>query len=145
MKNVDIDGNVLLPSGKKRKFTDALIEGVYTDLEASKKLFELYPYWVFCQNELYVFDNSTGMYSNTKTSYINIITQHTDFLHIMVFLEKRGWTKSNTKSYGNSACHFDKIIPIIKTLNMNNDWLKQSDSSSLGKILFENGYYDFHK
>ena len=28
---------------------------------------------------------------------------------------------------------------------MNNDWLKQSDSSSLGKILFENGYYDFHK
>ena len=78
MKNVDKDGNVLLPSGKKRKFTDALIEGVYTDLEASKKLFELYPYWVFCQNELYVFDNSTGMYSNTKTSYINIITQHTD-------------------------------------------------------------------
>ena len=28
---------------------------------------------------------------------------------------------------------------------MNNNWLKEKQNSALGKILFNNGYYDFHK
>tara|TARA_R110000868_G_scaffold185862_2_gene427899 strand:+ start:2617 stop:5163 length:2547 start_codon:yes stop_codon:yes gene_type:complete len=33
----------------------------------------------------------------------------------------------------------------IATKNFDNDWTKTMFSSSLGKILFTNGYYDFHK
>ena len=34
------------------------------------------------------------------------------------------------------------MIPQIKTLCVNNDWLKNKQNSSLGKILFMNGYLD---
>ena len=37
----------------------------------------------------------------------------------------------------------EKVVPLIKTLNMNNNWLKQSQYTSLKKLLFENGYFDF--
>ena len=39
----------------------------------------------------------------------------------------------------------EKLIPLLKTMNMNDNWIKQHQNSSLGKILFNNGYYDFKK
>ena len=38
-----------------------------------------------------------------------------------------------------------KDVLDIATKNFDNDWTKNMFSSSLGKILFTNGYYDFHK
>jgi phage/plasmid-associated DNA primase len=39
----------------------------------------------------------------------------------------------------------DTVHQLIKTLCIDNDWLRRVSSSSLGKILFNNGYYDFHE
>ena len=46
------------------------------------------------------------------------------------------------KSYGVNVL---KDVLDIATRNFDNDWTKTLYSSSLGKILFTNGYYDFHK
>jgi hypothetical protein len=145
------DGRIILPAGIQ--FTDDiedsntkwLLDGCMTDLDAAKKLFELYPHWITCQGEMYVFDYTSGMYSSNTIIYNKIIAQHSDFLHIMLKDEthNKDWYRSDCRSYGNTSVMLDKIITLLKTLNINNDWLKQSQSSSLGKILFENGYYDF--
>jgi len=39
----------------------------------------------------------------------------------------------------------DKIPILMPTLCTNNNWIREKQNSSLGKILFHNGYYDFHK
>ena len=115
------------------------------DKAAAEKLFELYPYWITSCGEMYVFDYTTGMYSSNVIIYNKIISKHSDFLHIMLKDDSHEgeWYRCNQRSYGNTSVLLDKIITLLKTLNVNNDWLKKSQSSSLGKILFENGYYNF--
>ena len=134
-----------LPSGREITEDDTnLFKGVMTDLEATEKLYRLYPYWVFCMSELFVYDNTNGMWLNNHTAYLNIIKQHKHFLHLMVKDEKKSvWIMSETKSYGNCLCMMEKIVPLMKTMNMDDNWLKQHECSSLGYILFKNGYYDF--
>jgi hypothetical protein len=141
--NSDEDNYHKLPNGKKIKFNIQLFDGVMNDLDAAKKLFKLYPHWVTYQDELYVFDYDTGMWCNNKTSYLKIISKYQTYLHLMVQDENKMWVKLDSKSYGNCITHMEKIIPLIKTLNMNNNWLKQSQYTSLKKLLFENGYFDF--
>lgn len=131
-----------LPNGTKILFNRQLFDGVFTDLDAAKKIFKLYPHWVTYLDELYVFDYNTGIWSNNKTTYLKIISKYEMYVHLMVLNDKGEWVKSEFKSYGNSMSHMEKVIPLIKTLNINNDWLTQKQYSSLGKLLFENGYFD---
>lgn len=150
-KHENEDGFITLPSGQQfianmdNAETQWLLSGCLHDKASAEKLFQLYPYWITCQGEMYVFDYTTGMYSSNTIIYNKIIAKHSDFLHIMLKDEthSKEWYRSDCRSYGNTSIMLDKIITLLKTLNVNNDWLKQSQSSSLGKILFENGYYDF--
>ena len=68
--------------------------------------------------ELFVYDNTNGMWLNNHTAYLNIIKQHKHFLHLMVKDEKKSvWIMSETKSYGNcrkfNVCRiqFNKKFP----------------------------------
>ena len=93
---------------------------------------------------MYVFSFKTGLYSNDKTSYLTVIQAHEPYIHQHVYYEKSGeWIKNKRVSYGNTISLMVKMVPLLKTTNVNNDWLKQQQSSSLGKLLFKNGYYDF--
>ena len=56
---------------------------------------------------------------------------------------KDGEYEITQKSYGNTLSLMERIPPLIKTLCKNDNWLKQKQYSSLGKILFNNGYFDF--
>jgi hypothetical protein len=47
------------------------------------------------------------------------------------------------RSYGNTLTLMEKLPTLIKTLCRNDNWLKEKQFSSLGKLLFMNGYYDF--
>ena len=38
------------------------ISGVFSDLEAAQKIYKLYPFFVCCNNELFVFNDKNGMY-----------------------------------------------------------------------------------
>ena len=40
---------------------------IKTDMEAAKLVYNTYPQWKCCDNVLYVFDNTTGMWSSNET------------------------------------------------------------------------------
>lgn len=134
------DDTIQIPEQFSEKV--ASIEGVTSDMDAAEKLFKLYPHWVNCQDELFVFNKSSGMWENNHTAYLNVIREFTE--HLCVVVEKDGEMIKTSKSYGNTLSLMEKIPTLMKTLCTNNNWLKEAQYSSLGKILFNNGYYDFH-
>lgn len=116
--------------------------GVFNDLEASEKLFKLYPHWKYCEHQLYVFNDKTGMWSPDKVVHDEIVIKHTKYLYLAT-LDKDGNTVvSKTKSYGNTENLRNKIYSSLKTLCHDDNWLKEKQYSSLGKLLFKNGYFD---
>ena len=117
------------------------IDGVWDDKEATETLFKLYPHWVFCKETLYAFDMETGLWDSDHTSHLKIIQQFSNHLHVIRKIKDEIVVTEH--SYGNTLSLMEKIPTLIKTLCRNENWLKQKQSSSLGKILFENGYYDF--
>lgn len=133
---IQMPENYEIPETKEEEVT-----GVWNDTEAAKLVYKLYPHWVNCKEILYVFDNETGVWSDTKTVHNKIIMSLSQHLHI---LAKDGdkVVKTN-KSYGNTLSLMQKLPELIKTLCTNNNWLDEMQYTSLGKILFNNGYYDF--
>lgn len=119
--------------------------GVESDADAAEKLFRLYPHWVYCKTVLYVFDKETGMWSDDKSVFNTVIRMFSDDLRVVITSLNTGEKYLSNKSYGNTLSLMEKIIPFIKTLCKNDDWLRQNQYTSLGKILFDNGYYDFKK
>ena len=55
-----INGLQLMKNGQT---IEDLKLGVKTDLEAAEKMLKLHEHWVCCDDNLYVFDNITGMWS----------------------------------------------------------------------------------
>ena len=125
-------------------YMEADFDGVKNDMEAAKKVFELHPHWVCCDDELYVFNTETGLWDSSPTSHRETISKYCDHLYVLSENKKGEFIPSKTKSYGNTLSLMDKIPPFMKTLCVDNNWIKTSQYTSLGKILFNNGYYDFH-
>ena len=117
-------------------------EGVLNDRDAAETVFKLYPHWVCCQEELFVFDDSTGLWSNNDSSHFKVISKFDSQLYLLT-KNKDGVSVKSTKGYGNSTVLQRLVIPQIKALCINDAWMNQTQSSSLGKVLFNNGYYDF--
>ena len=92
--------------------------------EATKLLYSAYPHWVYCENNLYVFDEDSGLWTTCDTIKNKLISKY-------------------------APIGFNSNLNAIKTLReficifcIDNNWLKQKNSSGLGKLLFNNGYYD---
>jgi len=116
--------------------------GVWNDKEAAELVYELYPHWVYCLGDLYVYDKTTGKWDNSQTSHFRVISTLVDKLFILTN-DKDGNAIRTKNSYGNSEGLMKKIPIFIKTLCEDNNWIDIQQYSSLGKILFTNGYYDF--
>jgi hypothetical protein len=119
---------------------------VSNDDDAALRVYYMYPHWVCCEDTLFVFDKETGLWEHNQTAYRSAIRNLQEYL----WVEPNKTSKTESfdeqelkKSYGNTLALIDKIPPMIKTLCQNNNWLKEAQYSSLGKILFLNGYYDF--
>nr|NIQ16851.1 hypothetical protein [Candidatus Dadabacteria bacterium] len=115
--------------------------GVTNDLHATEKLYSLYKHWVYCLGDLYVFDDTTGLWSTDKTVQRNIIMRHSDDLFVLG-KKKDGSYFLTERSYGNTESLINKILVLIPSLCGNNDWLVQNENSSLGMLLFKNGILD---
>jgi hypothetical protein len=83
------------------------------------------------------------MYSTDETVIFKIINRFENKLHLLSY-DKNGEVKISTKSYGNTSTLKKHLIVELKTLCINDNWLTESQFSSLGKLLFSNGYYDMH-
>jgi len=118
---------------------------VCNDLEAAEKLYSLYPHWKYCEEELYVFNDQTGIWKKDRTTHNLITSRFTNQLWIGVKNKADLLEASKVKSYGNTTTLFVQMIEKLKTLCIDDDWLKRSGSSSLGKLLFTNGYFDMRE
>ena len=87
--------------------------GVKTDLEAAEKMIKLYEHWVCCDDNLYVFDNTTGMWSCENGLHMKIISSFDEQLRLLTFSEKIHEWKRNAKGYGNDTVLMKKMIPFI--------------------------------
>lgn len=97
---------------EKRRSIDKETCYVSNDLDAAKKVYRLFPYWVYCNKELYVFDRDTGLWSTDEMIYFKIISEYEDYLYT---INEKGIISSN-KSYGNTGVLTKKIIEMIKTV-----------------------------
>ena len=57
---------------------DEEIDGVKNDLEATEKVYTLYPNWVFCKKVLHVFNQNPGLWEDNKTAYHDAIKRYTN-------------------------------------------------------------------
>jgi hypothetical protein len=128
-----------------REVNEAFFEnlGVKNDLDAARRVYHEYPHWVCCNNVLYVFDDSTGMWSDNENTYYSILTKYENYIWYITKNKAGEWVRSN-KSYGNDISLMKKCIPLLKTLCVDNEWYKRTCLTSKGKLLFKNGIYDLH-
>jgi hypothetical protein len=115
------------------------LETVEDDREASIKVNTLYPYWKYNTktDELFVFDDETGMWSSSHIVHKKVISTLSDFLHQSNASEER-----SKKSYGNTTRLMTCVFDFLKTECIDDNWLNLYESSSLGYLLFKNGYLD---
>jgi hypothetical protein len=129
---------------ERNLITEGKIEGnseylccVFDDVEASMVVFKKFPHWVQCEGILYVFDQESGLWKTDITSYRTVIMKLESFLFLA---DENG--KRTLKSYGNTLILMDKIPHLIRSMCVNDNWIKQKRDSSLKKLLFNNGYFD---
>ena len=115
---------------------------VKNDLEAAEKLYSLYPDWKYSEGELYVFDDENGIWKNDRNTFNQIVSRYTSQLWVAVKNRNDKLEASKVKSYGNTTFLFNQMLEKLKTLCVDDIWLSNSYSSSLGKLLFNNGYFD---
>ena len=119
---------------------DCGVSLVDSDLCAAETLLECYPHWVFCENNLHVFDEATGMYDSTETAHMAVAGKFKGAL--CSGKPENGWLAPDGYSYGSCTHKFRAMILHLKTLVVDNGWAARTDRSSFGKLLWKNGIYD---
>ena len=115
---------------------------VKNDLEAAEKLYLLYPDWKYSEGELYAFDDEDGIWKSDRNTFNKIVSRFTNKLWVAVKNRNEKLEASTVKSYGNTTFLFNQMLEKLKILCIDDNWLFRSYSSSLGKLLFNNGYFD---
>lgn len=126
---------------KKQHQDNAEKQGVHNDLDAANVVYANYPNFVCCESILYVFDDETGIWTDKEETIFRIISRYTKVLYLLI-LNSKGEVKVSKKGYGDSTTLQRQMLPQLKTLCINNNWVKQSEMTSIGKLLYKNGYYD---
>jgi len=123
------------PYNKSNEESKNDIDGVQTDLEAAQLVYSLYPHWKYCKDRLYVFDNTTGMWSSNRMIQKKILSKHHEQLR------KYNQEKNclSIKSYGSDEQLMNKCLNLIGTLCHDDDWLDNVSDTSKEKLLFNNG------
>ena len=117
------------------------IKGVYNDLDAAETIYKLYPYFVCCKSELYVFDDDTGLWTTQEPIIFKIFSKFKDYLYLLT-TDKKGNVTASKKGYGDTTNLKRQMISELKSLCVNDNWLDDTQETSLGKLLYLNGYYD---
>ena len=100
------------------------------ETDAAMKLIEIHGKELikYCEGSLYVYDRSTGLWNNDEISIRNTIQKSYTF-------ELADWVQVNKE--------WDKLYKAIKSLCLDPKFLKRMELTGMGKILFQDGYWDF--
>jgi hypothetical protein len=115
---------------------------ILSDLDAANKILSLYPHWVCCDNELYVYSTDTGMWETGKPAQFRIFIKFNTELYLHR-ITPDGTIKKTSKSYGNDSVLMNKLPELIKSHVQNDNWLQNMQLSAADKKLFKNGFFDF--
>ena len=115
--------------------------GVFNDLEGAQKVYQLYSHFVCCNSILYEFDDESGLWTDKEEIIFKTISRFNEYLYLLT-IDNNGEIKKSCKGYGNSSTLKRQMIPELKTLCINNNWMNESQFSSIGKLLYLNGFYD---
>lgn len=85
----------------------------------------------YCKKELYIYDDRTGLFSTDIHVLYYYLEKHKEMLRT-----------SNGLSYGESTKLQQSVVQAVKTASLDETWLKRTESSSLGYLLFKDGIYD---
>jgi len=115
--------------------------GVFDDNDAAQTLYKLYPHWVTCNKELFTYNEDTGLWGCNTEDHLNIAKKYINELRLNV-KDDNGDIKKTLYSYGATLSKFTAMIPFLKSININDNWLTEKANSSLGYVYFKNGYLD---
>lgn len=108
---------------------DSYAAGFFVDLYGSNNL-------VLAQGDVHVFDKGTGMWDSSSHSLSAAVHVHR---HELLFQGPRG-----TVNYGGDATNIRKMLTIVPNfIKRNDNFFIDSLDSSVGKLLFADGIYDF--
>jgi hypothetical protein len=134
---------ILAPEDVDSKRLEEKIEGIMDgdDAGAGKAILKHYPHWKCCNSILYVFDDMTGMWSDKIDVQNRIISGLSR--HLNIIKNTKDGLELTGKNYANCNHKRKEIFPYIRQNCVDDDWMMRTQNSSLGKILFKNGHYDF--
>jgi len=89
----------------------------------------------YCHQQLYIYNEENGLFEQDIEVLYQYIRKYKDYLK---FLD----TKGNSHSYADTARMMQNLVPLIKTSSLDNEWLENSDATSLGYLLFSDGIYN---
>ena len=124
------------------KQVDNSIRVVDNDKEASDILYEeLKEDLVYCENNYYY--RHENIWISDEKSIRSLIRSYV--MNSNIYKRGDGDDKNVLEYSSNysSASQITHCILDLAVCNTNNNWLRNGQLSSLGKILFDNGYYDF--
>jgi len=117
-----------IPEFAKKLTEQNTIKEPENDLEAAELLYKLYPRWVTYDNTLHAFDDTTGMWTDDENIILSIISRYNRELG----------------KFANMTKCTNGMFKKLKSLNVNNRFIEEMEQTSIGKILFKNGIYDFN-
>jgi hypothetical protein len=94
--------------------------------EAGKLLMRLHPHYVTCRDELYVWLDHTGRWSNSRTARLAVAQK---------FHLKLGKYATDTNKFSNMDTQ-------MKSMNIDDDFIDRTQDSSLGYLLFPDCIWD---
>lgn len=94
------------------------------DVDESTYVLSKYPHWKKCRGELYCFDDQKGFWTSSSSTHLRIIQQHA-----------RGKYKKSVPAMKN-------IHTFIGSLCEDDNFMERNADSSIGYLLFNNGYYE---
>lgn len=121
-----------------------LLSGVRSEKDCIEKLLDILDgYFVRCNGDLWVYNDMNGLWYNNQNNLIfQYFYRFDDYFHI-IKENKEGEYLSNT-SYGNDDCSIKKAVNFLSNMLKNDEgWYKSVEHSSIRKLLFNDGIYDF--
>jgi hypothetical protein len=115
---------------------------VTCDLDCMEKIFliEGKNKFKFCEGDLYIYDDRTGIYNTREETLFHYLIKNREYLDIIISTNDKGDQKLG--NYAESTSLMKNIPTMARTLCQDDNWLHRTQNSSLGYLLFKNGIYN---
>jgi len=119
-----------------------ILTTISNDYEAAILVSELYPFWMLSHSspDLYVFDDSTGLYVTDVHCQQLLITRLSNLLYV----PGKGKKNNNYGLYNDMLKKVHTRLPSLVIVHRSKAMFEQMKHSSIGKLLFPNGFWEAH-